>query len=91
MPAPRYRSRTFRRIRITTPGSQRKLHYELRKPRPAHCASCAALLKGVPRQRDYKMKTMAKTMKRPQRPFAGMLCTRCMRRKFISIARMKGE
>jgi large subunit ribosomal protein L34e len=87
MPAPRHRSRTFRRLRTTTPSGIRKINYKRRMPKAAHCAACGNVLKGTPRVRDAKMRNLPKTMKRPERPFAGMLCSSCMRRKFISDAR----
>ena len=74
-----HKSRTLRRVHVKTPGGNNKTHYKKGKPGKAHCSSCGALLKGVPRERPYKMQGMAKTEKRPQRPFGGVLCTKCMR------------
>jgi large subunit ribosomal protein L34e len=87
MPAPRYRSRTLRRVPVTTPGGTRRLHYTKRKPSKAVCASCKSLLHGVPRERPVVMRTMAKSKKRPERPFGGVLCSRCLRLKFTQKAR----
>jgi large subunit ribosomal protein L34e len=87
MPAPRHRSRTYRRLRTTTPSGIRKINYKKRTPKAAHCTMCGAVLKGMPRLRDAKFKNLPKTLKRPERPFAGMLCSSCMRRKFIEDAR----
>ncbi len=77
MPAPRFRSRTFRRIHKRVPGGQTKLVYERRKPKKAHCASCGKVLHGIPRELPYKMKNLAKTKKRPQRFYGGVLCSYC--------------
>ncbi|MFH1399295.1 MAG: 50S ribosomal protein L34e [Candidatus Woesearchaeota archaeon] len=79
MPAPNKRSRTFRRVFKTSPGGKNKIHYLKRKPGKAKCGKCGAILAGVPNQRPYKMQNMAKTAKRPSRPFGGVLCSRCMR------------
>ena len=49
---------------------------------------CKAILKGVPRERPYKMRTMAKTKKRPERPYGGVLCSKCMREIFKEKARI---
>ncbi|MBU2638142.1 MAG: 50S ribosomal protein L34e [Nanoarchaeota archaeon] len=87
MPAPRFRSRTFRRVFVKTPGGVTKLQYRKRKPSKAKCASCGALLAGVPRERPYKMQRMAKTKKRPERKFGGTLCTKCSRVKLKEHAR----
>jgi large subunit ribosomal protein L34e len=77
------KSRTYRRIHVTTPGGNKILHYKRRKPKAAHCA-CGAVLKGVPRELPTFMQNMPKTQKRPDRPFGGVLCTRCMRKKIIN-------
>ncbi len=82
MPRPSRRSRTLRRVfRRITKGV--KLVYEKRKPKSAHCSNCGAVLKGVPRERPYKMKNMPKSQKRPQRMFGGNLCSKCSRREII--------
>ena len=75
------KSRTFRRIFVKTPGGKTVIHYEKRKPSKAHCANCGNVLSGVPRERPFKMMKMGKTEKRPERPYGGMLCSRCMRLK----------
>lgn len=83
----RLRSRTFRRVFARTPGSRVVLHYKRRKPNFAQCAGCGARLKGVPRGRVTEFKNMPKTAKRPERPFGGVLCSACSRRKIISMTR----
>lgn len=87
MPAPRYRSRTFRRMQRKTPGGRVSLTYRKRKPSKAKCAVCGVVLKGVPRERPYKMQNMPKSQKRPERPYGGMLCSKCTRKKIKDMAR----
>ncbi len=81
----KFKSRTFRRVKVKTPGGRTVTHYRKRKPAKAKCASCKAPLKGVPRERPYKIKRLAKTKKRPERPFGGVLCSRCARKKIIEL------
>ena len=81
MPAPRYRSRTFRRVFVKT-SSGVKLTYRKRKPSKAKCALCGAELKGVVRVRAFKLKSIAKSKKFPSRPYSN-LCSRCSRKKLI--------
>lgn len=81
MPAGRFKSRTFRRIPRKTPGGRVSLQYRKRKPSKAVCGKCGALLAGVPRERPFKMMNMPKSAKRPERPFGGVLCSACMRKK----------
>ena len=87
MPAPRLRSRSFRRIFRKVPGGRVSLHYKKRKPKAAKCGKCGAMLKGIPREHPFRMRSMPKTMKRPERPFGGVLCSRCMRKSIIDKAR----
>jgi large subunit ribosomal protein L34e len=63
----------------------------LRKPSNAKCGVCGAILSGVPRERPYKMQKLPKTKKRPERPFGGVLCSACSRRKIMVLARETGS
>ena len=83
MPAPRLRSRSLRKIFRRVSGGRTSIHYKKRKPKTAKCGNCGAVLKGVPRAFPFRMRSMAKTKKRPERPFGGVLCSRCMRKKII--------
>jgi len=85
----RLRSRSFRRVYVKTPGGDVVIHYKKRKPKSAHCGKCGAVLKGVPRELPYKLGKLAKTERRPERPYGGVLCSGCMRALFIKEARGK--
>lgn len=87
MPAPRKRSRSLRKIYVKTPGGKVAVHFKRRKPKSAHCGKCGAILKGIPHERPYKMENMPKSKKRPERPYGGNLCSRCMRALFVEKAR----
>lgn len=91
MPAKRHRNKTFRKVFVKTPGGKTTIQYKKKKPSKAVCADCGAVLKGVPRERPYKMQKMAKTVKRPERPYGGVLCSKCSRSKIISKTRGKQE
>ena len=81
MPSGRHKSRSMRRVSTRTPSGKSKLSYDKRKPSKAKCSECKAILPGVPRERPYKMQNMPKTQKRPERPYGGQLCSKCMREK----------
>jgi len=81
------KSRTFRRIFKKLPGGTTVMRYARRKPSKAHCAGCRDVLKGVPRELPYKMQNIPKTKKRPERPYGGVLCTKCLRAKMVALAR----
>lgn len=80
MPTPnKTKSRTYRRVKRTTPGGNNVTHYERRTPNQAKCGSCGGLLHGIPRGTSAEMRKLAKTEKRPERPYGGVLCSKCMR------------
>lgn len=78
------RSRTFRRVKVKTPGNRVVMHYRRRKPDFAECGGCGTRLKGVPRGLPAELKNMPKTAKRPERPFGGVLCSACMRAEIVA-------
>jgi large subunit ribosomal protein L34e len=89
MPRGMYRSRTLRRVKVRTPGGKVNLHYEQRKPSKAVCTSCQKVLTGVARELPHKLAKLPKTKRRPERPFGGVLCSRCTRRLFQTKARLE--
>jgi large subunit ribosomal protein L34e len=59
--------------------------YKRRLPGAAHCALCGCKLHGVPRERAG----LAKTEKRPERVFGGVLCAKCAALVVRDRARLK--
>ncbi len=87
MVAPRYRSRTLRRVFVRTPGGRVVLHHKKRKPSKPQCAECGTVLSGVPNIRARQLHSLSKTAKRPERPYGGVLCSKCTRSTIIAKAR----
>lgn len=83
----RFRSRTYARKRVVTPGGRNVLRHTLRKPKKAHCAETGEVLHGVARGRPAQVKKLAKSERVPSRPFAGQLSSTAMRRRLITRAR----
>jgi len=81
MPEPRFRSRSLRRVKVTTPGGETKTVYKRRKPSKAACGECGKPLLGTARENPAKMRNMSKSSKRPERPYGGVLCSSCSRKK----------
>lgn len=84
MVRPANRSRNRRHVTRKTPGARKVVHYVERKPQRAHCSKCKKVLPGMPKARPIKMQNVSKSSKRPERPYAGILCSACMRREIIS-------
>lgn len=84
-----FKSRTLRRVKKVTPGGRVSRRFVQRKPTIIHCGRCGAPLSGVARMRAGQAHGLAKTKKRPQRPFGGVLCSRCLRDMIKAEAREK--
>ena len=76
------RSRSLKRRQMKVPGGRTVTHFRRKKPSIAKCAKCGKDLKGVPRLRVNALKKLPKTKKRPERPYGGNLCSKCMREVF---------
>ena len=79
MVRPKLRSRSLRRKKVRTPGNRSITQYKKRRPKVAKCGICGKPLHGVPRLNPADMRKLAKTKRRPERPYGGNLCSSCMR------------
>ena len=61
--------------------------FRSRSYKRVNSAECGAVLHGVPRGRPYEIAKLAKSQKRPNRPFGGYLCPKCARKHFKDEAR----
>jgi len=84
MPEGKHKSRTLRRVFVKLPSGKIKLHYRKRKLSAKRCKECGKILPGIPKLIQSKFRRLPKTKKRPQRPYGGVLCSSCMRKKIIS-------
>ncbi|MEM4481166.1 MAG: 50S ribosomal protein L34e [Desulfurococcaceae archaeon] len=80
MTARAYKPRTSRIALKRTPSGALSAHYEGEKPDRAKCAICGKELQGVPALRSSQVSKLAKTEKRPERPYGGMICHQCLKR-----------
>ena len=76
----KFKSRSLRRV-FKRVISKTKRVYLRRKPKSAKCAGCGVPLNGIPRLTANKAKNLAKSKKRPQRPYGGELCSKCTRKR----------
>ena len=82
------KSRTFAKKQVRTINGT-KVTYNRRKPKLGSCPVTGETLKGVPRELPAKMRNLAKTEKRPQRPFGGVLSSSASRQELKKRARNK--
>ena len=59
-------------------------HYRRRKNGAPQCADCGAVLPGVARGTKNIVKKLPKSARRPERPFGGVLCSKCTRKTIIA-------
>ena len=79
MVRPALRCRSYRKLKVRTPGGTLKDRYERRKPSAAKCGACKKALAATPRARPAAIKRTAKGSKRPERTFGGNLCPGCLK------------
>ncbi len=79
----------LRMVFVRTPGGRTTTHFRKKKPSKAKCGNCGKQLAGVPRELPSKMKNLPKTKKRPERPYGGVLCSKCTRSLLKNQARAK--
>ena len=77
----KHKSRTLRRVYVRIPSGNSKLHYRKRNMSKVKCGNCRKELHGIPRGKKSKFKNLSKTQKRPERPYGGVLCSACTRKK----------
>jgi len=79
MTKPRFKSRSWKKVKVRLPGGRVVIHYRRKKTKPPICGKCGKQLHGVPRVRSSILRKLKKTEKRPERPYGGNLCSYCMR------------
>lgn len=82
------KSNTFAKKQVRTINGT-KVVYAKRKPKVGTCPVTGEKLKGVPRELPTVMKNLAKTEKRPQRPFGGVLSAKASRQELKRRTREK--
>ncbi|MFH1306445.1 MAG: hypothetical protein ABIH83_02190 [Candidatus Micrarchaeota archaeon] len=76
MPKPKDRSRSVRRIKYRTQQGESRIRYRRREKGKKHkCAISGKVLSGV-----HSTRSIAKTKRRPTRPFGGRLSSSIMRK-----------
>jgi large subunit ribosomal protein L34e len=83
MPDTKRRSTSMKKVKRRVPsGESREYYYRREKGGKASCAVCGAKLTGVRREG-------AKSSRRPERKFGGVLCPECQAKVVVEAARVK--
>ena len=76
---PRFRSRSYKRIKKRLPSGKMTIHFVKKKVNATVCAVCKIRLNGVKSAIPAKLKKMSKSKKTVCRLYGGYLCTKCVR------------
>ncbi len=83
MPNTKNRSTSMRKVKRRVPSGESREYYSRRvKDGKAHCGICKMALKAV-------QSTGAKSSRRPERKFGGVLCHKCQGKVVVEASRVK--
>ncbi len=82
------RSRSMRRVQVRT-VKKTVARYKPKLHSKHICGICKNILHGKPRGRPVEIRKYSKTEKRPERPYGGVLCSKCSRKILSLKARLK--
>ncbi len=91
MVAPKFRSRSMKKLFRVTPGGRSTIIYKRAKPSKAVCAICGSKLNAVPNKRPSELGKLSKVEKRPERVFGGVLCHDCASQVLKNKARLASK
>lgn len=77
----------MKRVKVRTPSGKISIQKRKEKPQAVKCANCKQPLHGMKRAIPSEFGKLAKTERRPERPYGGYLCSSCMREIFRERAR----
>src|SRR3989338_10376107 len=80
--------RFAKKVTKKSPGGRKVTIYKTDKPNHATCALCKGKLQAVPKRSVSGMRALAKTEKRPERGFGGVLCSNCTRSILVQKTRL---
>ena len=81
-------SRNFRRAKVRiTKGTVARYFPSLHSKHT--CGICQEVLHGTPRGRPVEIAKLSKTERRPERPYGGVLCSKCSRHILSIKAKLK--
>ncbi len=91
MVEPSKRTRSVKKKKLRTPGGKRVTHYKAEKASKICCGKCKKPLSGVTTGSATEMKNTAKTKKVPSKPYAGVLCPKCLDSLMRYVTRMEAK
>lgn len=79
----KYKSRTFRRVKVKIPSGQTVIQYRKRNRKIAKCAITKKPLRGLKRMDNIRFGNLSRTKKTISRPFGGYMGHDALKKKII--------
>jgi len=87
MPRRSLRTRSKKQHIQRLPGRSTKTHYEKERASQQHCTRCGKLLHGIPKTIPSKIRKLALSQKKIERPYASTLCHVCLQESLKKVVR----
>ena len=78
MVEPAKRTRSKKKVKKKVPGGGNVTHFRGKKHSKPTCARRHTTLSGIPKDAPSKLKKLTKSQRQPARPYAKVLCTKCL-------------
>jgi len=72
----------MKKVKTRTPPGKIKFHYRRERVQIAKCANCKSQMRGIRRLIPSEFKKLAKSDRRPERPYGGYFCSSCSKEIF---------
>jgi large subunit ribosomal protein L34e len=83
------RTRSTKKVKVTTPGGRNVTHFRSEKPDRAICGRCGGQLSGVVLCSATESRNTPASSKAPARPYAGVLCSDCLDEMIRYVTRLE--
>ena len=89
MVRPSMRTRSRRKVKLTTPGGRAVTHFRRKKAGKATCGRCGRPLQGVASGSPTEIRGLSRSSRIPAKPYAGVLCPGCLDALLRYVTRME--
>jgi len=80
MPQPHLRTRSKKRLKVTSPSGGGRIHYKLEITPTPSCSICGQPLAGLPHLSTVETRKLNRSKRRIWRPYGGQLCHNCLKK-----------
>ncbi|MBI2542618.1 MAG: 50S ribosomal protein L34e [Candidatus Aenigmarchaeota archaeon] len=81
----------MKKVKRRVTSGKVRIHVKREKTALHRCANCKGILHGMKRLMQSRVRKLAKSDRRPDRPYGGYLCSNCTRELFRERARVSND